>query len=133
MYKLMLWSSIPVSRACPSTTKVWNSMHQCENIQLLKVDGPAPPPPPLSLFRLYAGAFFTVNCVEYWNWPVPSTMMSMPLPRCVPALPGRRVFGTFHTYFPFFAGTFSTMAFLLRTQFVDGPLQRTSDTVWPAG
>jgi hypothetical protein len=34
------------------------------------------------------------NCVEYWNSPVPSTMISMPYPVSVPCVPGVKSHGT---------------------------------------
>lgn len=71
----------------------------------------------------------TENWVEYWNSPVPSTMISMPYPESVCWVPADKEHGTFHEYEPSAAETPSTMALDWRTQLDPGPLHRTREMV----
>ena len=81
--------------------------------------------PHLSLAR-------TENWVEYWNSPVPSTMISMPYPVSVAWVPAGRSQATVQEILLAAAGTPSMRAVLSGTQLEEGPRQRTRLTVTPS-
>lgn len=74
----------------------------------------------------------TENWVEYWNSPVPSTMINRPYPVSVFCVPGARSLGTDHSNDFCEAGMPSAMAVSAVTQFLEEPWQRTILTVTPS-